>query len=145
MAIRFVLLVRSLRQELENLILAFGGSPRIPRTLSHISFSNTPGDTICFHTSAYKHCIDATLDRLSSYRRHLRIAVIGGGQSAAEVTLDLVDRLSSLPTTRGEERHKVEMIIKRGCLKPSDDSPFVNEIFDPAGESTESIRILATD
>jgi L-ornithine N5-oxygenase len=62
--------------------------------------------------------------------RSLRVAVIGSGQSAAEVTMDFRDRLGSIPTVGS--RHEVDMIIRKGSLKPSDDSPFANEIFDPS-------------
>ena len=59
----------------------------------------------------------------------MRIAVVGAGQSAAEVTLNLHDRLSRITAPGG--RHRIELIIRRGAPRPSDDSPFANEIFDP--------------
>jgi lysine/ornithine N-monooxygenase len=77
------------------------------------------------------------LDSLqSSYPggRPLRIAVIGAGQSAAEVAIDLHSRLASIPVA-GEKTHTLDMIIRKGSLKPSDDSPFVNEIFNPESQS----------
>ena len=43
--------------------------------------------------------------------------------------MDVRNRLASVPT---QGRHVVEMLIRKGSLKPSDDSPFANEIFDPA-------------
>ena len=45
--------------------------------------------------------------------------------------MDVRNRLASVPT---QGRHVVEMLIRKGSLKPSDDSPFANEIFDPACE-----------
>jgi len=69
------------------------------------------------------------LSAISNSQRALRVAVIGSGQSAAEVTLDLRARLSGMPT---ETRHHINMLIRKGSLKPSDDSPFANEIFDPS-------------
>ncbi|KAG8741742.1 hypothetical protein FRC10_002520 [Ceratobasidium sp. 414] len=57
--------------------------------------------------------------------RALRIAVLGSGQSSAEVLLDL-------HCYRG---HQLDLIIRKGSLKPSDDSPFANGVFDP--ESTD--------
>lgn len=71
------------------------------------------------------------LARLNAKQAAIRIAVIGGGQSSAECLIDLYRRLEASPN-RG---HQIDMIIHRGSLKPSDDSPFVNEIFDPKGTS----------
>jgi lysine/ornithine N-monooxygenase len=51
-----------------------------------------------------------------------RFVVIGNGQSAAEIFSDLWTRFSDA---------EVSLIIKGAALRPSDDSPFVNEIFDP--------------
>ena len=69
--------------------------------------------------------------------RPLKVAVIGGGQSAAEVAIDLRSKLQDvlplLPNEDGNHtRHEIDLIIRRGSLKPSDDSQFSNEIFDPA-------------
>lgn len=45
--------------------------------------------------------------------------------------MDLKDRLASiLPGS-----HQIDMLIRKGSMKPSDDSPFSNEIFDPTGQS----------
>jgi L-ornithine N5-oxygenase len=52
----------------------------------------------------------------------MRIAIIGGGQSAAEAFIDLNDSFPSV---------QVDMILRGSALKPADDSPFVNEIFSP--------------
>jgi L-ornithine N5-monooxygenase len=71
------------------------------------------------------------LHSVSHLSRPLRVAVIGSGQSAAEVTMDVRNRLASVPA---DGRHVVDMLIRKGSLKPSDDSPFANEIFDPACE-----------
>jgi L-ornithine N5-oxygenase len=48
--------------------------------------------------------------------------------------MDLRNRLADIPTPGG--RHVVDMLIRKGSLKPSDDSPFANEIFDPACKSS---------
>ena len=53
----------------------------------------------------------------------MRIAIIGGGQSAAEAFIDLNDSFPSV---------QVDMILRGSALKPADDSPFVNEVFSPA-------------
>lgn len=61
----------------------------------------------------------------------IKIAVIGGGQSAAETLLDTYHRLNRL----GIES-EIELVLRKGHLHPSDDSAFSNEIFDP--DSTET-------
>ncbi|RDB21444.1 L-ornithine N(5)-monooxygenase [Hypsizygus marmoreus] len=108
-----------------DIIISPGGGPRIPESLStltnHSSFQ---------HSSSYATSIGAILEPLARASRPLRIAVVGSGQSAAEVTLDLRERLSLIPIQGS--RHEVDMILRKGALKPSDDSPFANEIFDPA-------------
>ena len=50
------------------------------------------------------------------------MAVVGGGQSAAEVTVDLRSRFPDA---------SIDLIFRGHALKPSDSSPFVNEIFNP--------------
>lgn len=52
--------------------------------------------------------------------------------------MNLLERLKEIPG--GGADHAVEMIIRKGSLKPSDDSPFANEIFDP--ESTPSLNMI---
>ncbi|AXX31940.1 lysine N(6)-hydroxylase/L-ornithine N(5)-oxygenase family protein [Actinosynnema pretiosum subsp. pretiosum] len=52
----------------------------------------------------------------------VRVAVVGSGQSAAEVTAHLHRRLPSV---------EIHMLVSRYGLVPADDSPFVNELFDP--------------
>ena len=52
----------------------------------------------------------------------MSIAIIGGGQSAAEAFIDLNDSFPSV---------QVDMILRGSALKPADDSPFVNEVFSP--------------
>ncbi|KAF8844468.1 hypothetical protein BDN67DRAFT_962822 [Paxillus ammoniavirescens] len=123
----------------KNLIISPGGSPHIPKPLAATC---TQGRTI--HSSTYLTSVEPLLDSLqSSYPggRPLRIAVIGAGQSAAEVVIDLHSRLASIPVA-GEKTHTLDMIIRKGSLKPSDDSPFVNEIFNP--ETTSAIFGLSS-
>lgn len=96
------------------------------------------------HSSVYLTSIHPILSSIASSRgasvelfgRPLKVAVIGGGQSAAEVAIDLHSKLQDvLPSSYNEDgnptRHEIDLIISRGSLKPSDDSPFSNEIFDP--------------
>ncbi|KAF8654215.1 hypothetical protein AX16_003741 [Volvariella volvacea WC 439] len=112
-----------------NLIISPGGSPRIPST-----FAGIYGDPRVIHSSNYVTHVPAILETVSKTNRPLRIAVIGSGQSASEVALNLRERLSSIPCPDGQAHH-VDLIIRKGALKPSDDSPFSNEIFDPSETS----------
>ena len=72
-------------------------------------------------------CIGSLLDKLSQSAVPLKIAMVGSGQSCAECLLELYNRLENLPSGG----HQIDMIIRKDSLKPSDDTPFVNEIFDP--------------
>ncbi|KAL4259861.1 L-ornithine N(5)-monooxygenase [Pleurotus pulmonarius] len=108
-----------------NIIISPGGAPRIPDVITPIF----PHASI-IHSSAYATSIGRILSRMVS--RPLAIAVVGSGQSAAEVTMDVRERLSTMSVGDSAQAHEVDMIIRRGSLKPSDDSPFANEIFDPS-------------
>ncbi|KAF9013881.1 lysine/ornithine N-monooxygenase [Cyathus striatus] len=108
-----------------DLIISPGGSPKIPTVM--LPYMEHPK---VVHSSSYCLSVGSILDGLARQTRPLRVAVIGSGQSAAEVTLDLRQRLGVIAAHGG--RHEIDMIIRKGSLKPSDDSPFANEIFDPA-------------
>lgn len=97
-----------------NVALATGGTPKVPEL-----FSGLKADCRVFHSSAYLNRIDtlALADRSAPH-----IAVIGAGQSAAEIFLDLTERFP---------QGRVDMVVRGHALRPSDDSPFVNEIFHP--------------
>ncbi|KAH0551272.1 hypothetical protein GP486_007444 [Trichoglossum hirsutum] len=116
----FVVRSRDLRtgelrsQRARHVVIAIGGTPRIPKSL----LQNHPR---IIHSSMYLTAVPALLkDRDKDYH----IAVIGSGQSAAEVFNDLHSRYPNARTT---------LLMKDGALHPSDDSPFVNEIFHPSG------------
>ncbi|UFZ04835.1 lysine N(6)-hydroxylase/L-ornithine N(5)-oxygenase family protein [Bradyrhizobium ontarionense] len=96
-----------------NLVVAVGGLPHIPAV-----FRAVAGDPRVMHTSGYLDSpVTAGFGGCAP-----RVAVIGGGQSAAEVTLDLSDRIPD---------SNIDLIFRGHALKPSDSSPFVNEIFNP--------------
>lgn len=95
-----------------NLVIAPGGQPRWPDALEALR-----GHPRVIHSNDY---IAAALPRLEP---GLRIAVIGGGQSEVEIFADLANR---------QEAPKVDLILRGRAIRPSDDTPFVNEIFDPA-------------
>lgn len=96
----------------KNVVVAVGGLPMLPKEFP----SNHPN---IIHSSKYSTRVHKSL---SDQNKPYNIAVIGNGQSAAEIFNDLPSRY---PNAR------VTMIIKGSTLRPSDDSPFVNEIFDP--------------
>lgn len=114
----------------KSLILGMGGMPKLPKQFEGLTNSNV------LHSSQYKRWRESIND-LSAQPK---IAVIGGGQSAAEIFVDMCNRY---------EEGEVHMINRRFALHPADDSPFVNEIFDPeftdhvySSEHTERQTIL---
>jgi L-ornithine N5-oxygenase len=112
-----------------HVVIAAGGKPMLPSEFHQ-------GHPRVVHSSRYAMKVDEALtDKTKPYR----IAVVGSGQSAAEIFDDLPTRY---PNAR------VTLIIKGSCLRPSDDSPFVNEIFDPDQvnmiyQQAEDLRTLA--
>jgi L-ornithine N5-oxygenase len=99
-----------------NLVVAIGGRPHVPDLFARLP--GDPGDAPVFHSAHYLNRVGG----LGLERPGRRVAVIGGGQSAAEVVLDLYNRFPGLA---------IDMIFRGHALKPSDNTPFVNEIFDP--------------
>jgi L-ornithine N5-oxygenase len=93
-----------------NLIVSLGGAANVPEV-----FRPLRGDPRVFHSSTY-------LRDIGRHPTARRIAVIGAGQSAAELFMNLV----SLP-----HAPQVDLVMRARAIKPSDDSPFVNEIFNP--------------
>ncbi|MDC8759692.1 lysine N(6)-hydroxylase/L-ornithine N(5)-oxygenase family protein [Janthinobacterium fluminis] len=89
-----------------NIVVSVGGSPAIPD-----SFAAFKDDERVFHSSAY-------LTGLARLKDARRIAVIGAGQSAAEIFMDLHGK-----------NFNVDLITRGRAIKPADDSPFINEIF----------------
>ncbi|KAK5467852.1 hypothetical protein LTS15_000825 [Exophiala xenobiotica] len=100
-----------------NVVIAAGGRPSRPPQFPVFHER-------ILHSSEYNTRIERVLpDKDKPYR----IAVMGGGQSAAEVFNDLHARYPNA-TTR--------MIFRDTALRPSDDSPFVNEVFNPEAVDT---------
>ncbi|MDP4005406.1 lysine N(6)-hydroxylase/L-ornithine N(5)-oxygenase family protein [Methylobacterium sp. NEAU K] len=101
-----------------HLVVAAGGDPAIPPP-----FAALVQDRRVIHSSWYLPGIAAALGapRLDGPRP--RILVVGGGQSAVEIATDLGERYP---------RALIDLAIRGPALKAADDSPFVNEIFDPA-------------
>lgn len=97
-----------------NVVVATGGTPRIPP-----AFAALKNDPHVFHHAQYL----SGAQHLARIRKGpMRLAVIGGGQSAAEAFIDLNDNFAGA---------EIDMILRASALKPADDSPFVNEIFAP--------------
>ncbi|KAH8695923.1 L-ornithine N5-oxygenase sida [Talaromyces proteolyticus] len=94
-----------------HVVIAVGGKPRMPHGI--------PQNPRIMHSSAYCTTLP---DLLKDHSSPYHIAVLGGGQSAAEIFHDLSKRYPNAKTT---------LIMRDSALRPSDDSPFVNEIFDP--------------
>lgn len=87
-----------------HVVIAAGGRPNIPKPFP----SNHPK---VVHSSKFKYISKAILkDHLAPYN----IAVVGNGQSAAEI-FDFLH--SNYPNCR------TRLLIKGGALRPSDDSP----------------------
>jgi L-ornithine N5-oxygenase len=100
-----------IRRRARNVIVGIGGQPRIPDV-----FAPHRDHPRLIHSSCYGSCrerFDGPAPRL---------AVIGAGQSAAEIFRDLMDRYPD---------GRVDLICRNSALNPADDSPFVNEIFNP--------------
>lgn len=90
-----------------NLVISVGGTPSVPDC-----FRPLKDDARVFHSSSY-------LQRIAAHPNAKRIAIVGAGQSAAEIFMDL----------QGQPGRQVDLIMRARSIKPSDDSPFVNEIF----------------
>ena len=93
-----------------NLVVSVGGAANIPE-----NFRPLRNDSRVFHSSSY-------LTNIARQNECRRIAVIGAGQSATEIFLDLHAR---------NPQFEVDFVTRGRTIKPSDDSPFVNEIFNP--------------
>ncbi|KAK3350233.1 L-lysine 6-monooxygenase (NADPH-requiring)-domain-containing protein [Lasiosphaeria hispida] len=97
----------------KNVVLAVGGQPSIPKLLP----AKSPR---VIHSSQYSQI---TPKLLSNPSAPYRVAVVGAGQSAAEI----FNNVQSL-----YPNSKTWLIMRSEFLKPSDDSPFVNSIFNPS-------------
>lgn len=100
----------------KNIIVAVGGTPKLPKEFPEVKqLISIPSIT---HSSRYKNWRNQYATSLNKPR----IGIIGAGQSAAEIFVDLVDH---------HPEGEIEIINRERSIHPADDSPFVNEIFDP--------------
>ena len=99
-----------------NLIISTGGSPRLPMELQDPDLLAT-GRVL--HSSEFLTRIDHLLDNLVSRHRPtdrpIRLAVLGGGQSASEIFLSLRNRIAerTQPGESGSRRPQIEMYLRR--------------------------------
>ncbi len=106
----FALRVAGETVKARNLSVAVGLKPNIP------GWAQSACGERCFHNAQAAQRVDRLTAR--------RIAVIGGGQSGAEVVLHLLSR-EHAPGT------EIEWISMRPNFLPLDDSPFTDELFTP--------------
>jgi L-ornithine N5-oxygenase len=100
-----------------NIIIAPGGLPKLPHAFNAIEdVKSIPSLT---HSSRYKTWRNEFARKISNPR----IGIIGAGQSAAEIFVDLVN---------DHPDGEIEIINRERSIHPADDSPFVNEVFDPS-------------
>jgi lysine N6-hydroxylase len=93
-----------------NLVIGAGLHPHVPRGLE-ASLGRE-----CFHSSSYLH------SQVSVEKR--RVAIVGGGQSSAEICLDLL-------SGRLGQAASIDWITRRANLSPLDETAFTNEFFTP--------------
>ncbi|CAD6504759.1 BgTH12-00262 [Blumeria graminis f. sp. triticale] len=103
---------RTMMQKARHVVIAVGGIPVLPKEL--LGLQNVT------HSSQFVSTIKNLQETKKSHK--LRFAVVGAGQSAAEIFNELWSRMPE---------SDVRLIIKGENLRSCDDSPFVNEIFDP--------------
>ncbi|MBO9642802.1 MAG: lysine N(6)-hydroxylase/L-ornithine N(5)-oxygenase family protein [Pseudacidovorax sp.] len=91
-----------------HVVIGVGGTPNVPDV-----FAALGEDGRVFHSGGY-------LREMARHSQARRVAVIGAGQSAAEIFIDLQGR----PTAP-----QVDLVMRARAIRPSDDSPFMNEVF----------------
>ncbi|KAK3690648.1 hypothetical protein LTR37_019050 [Vermiconidia calcicola] len=96
----------------KHVVIAVGGKPNIPKCLR----ADHPR---VIHSSQFATSIS---NIFPDGTRPRSVAVVGAGQSAAEIFHSIPFRFPGA---------KAYLVVRGAALRPSDDSPFVNEIFDP--------------
>ncbi|CAK3922224.1 L-ornithine N(5)-monooxygenase [Lecanosticta acicola] len=96
----------------KHVVISAGGRPHIPESLPE----HHPR---IIHSSQYLTHVHKIFPEGSQPKT---VAVIGAGQSAAECWHDIPSRFPGAQSL---------LLIRRAALRPSDDSPFVNEVFNP--------------
>ncbi|GGC88926.1 lysine N(6)-hydroxylase/L-ornithine N(5)-oxygenase family protein [Chelatococcus reniformis] len=106
----FVLASQGSRIRARNVALGVGLQPALPAFAAKLTGHDH------FHSSRTAFEIDRTAGK--------RVAVIGGGQSGAEIVLHLLGRGASAPA-------HIDWISMRPNYQPLDETPFTNELFTP--------------
>lgn len=106
----FVLRSGRREQRARNIALGVGLKPALPAFAARLRESDH------FHSSQARFRLGACAGR--------RVAVIGGGQSGAEILLHLLNRAEGAPS-------HVAWISQRPNFLPLDETPFTNELFTP--------------
>ncbi|KAI3625952.1 hypothetical protein CBS9595_001313 [Malassezia furfur] len=119
-----------------NVTTAVGGSANVPAVFREMyQWPPKSADEVSRVVHAWTFLpqmerLDKVLQRIQFDERKepLRLAVVGGGQSSAEMMCYLRDRFPEAD---------LDMIVRASALVPSDDSPFVNSAaFDPESVTT---------
>ena len=97
------------KRHARHLITGLGGSPRIPAI-----FQALTTDPRIFHSHHY-------LGGRARNPHARRFAIIGAGQSAAEIFMDLAS---------DDDASHIDLIARGHSPRPADETPFVNRIFD---------------
>jgi L-ornithine N5-monooxygenase len=96
----------------KHVVIATGGRPNIPESLP-------ANHSRIIHSSQYATHAGKLFPPGKQPRS---VVVVGAGQSAAEVFNNIPSQFPGA---------KAHLIMRAAAFRPSDDSPFVNEIFDP--------------
>ena len=106
----FVLRSGNREQRARNIALGVGLKPALP------AFASRLREDDHFHSSQARFRLGACAGK--------RVAVIGGGQSGAEILLHLLNQTDNAPS-------HVAWISQRPNFLPLDETPFTNELFTP--------------
>lgn len=107
-----------------NISLAVGGTPQIPDVMRPLYTWPTVRTGRVVHSASFLPQMAHLAPVLDAITTPMHFAVVGGGQSSAEMLRYLRDRFP---------RAALDLVFRASALVPSDDSPFVNSAaFDPA-------------
>ena len=113
-----------------NVSIAVGGAARVPPPFTPLYTPRARGSRVV-HSSTFlpqMASLEPMLQRAALDGASLRLAVVGGGQSSAEMLRYLRERFPMAA---------LDFVLRASALVPSDDTPFVNSAaFDPVSVST---------
>ncbi|WFD21742.1 taxifolin 8-monooxygenase [Malassezia equina] len=114
----------------QNVSLAVGGAAHVPRVFGAMYDPNADSMLPVVHASTFLPQMArlGAMLHAKAASQPLRFAIVGGGQSSAEILRYLRGRYPEAA---------LDMMFRAAALVPSDDSPFVNSAaFDPSSVST---------